>query len=1265
MASTLQPSTQVGQLPRARWTKFGELALGANSTAPEEAREVGPRLNYSLLSISPSASDATPAGLDIQSKSESGPDPTFRPASTSDDFQVSTLVGNAFDTSNVETSLGMPASKTLVIELPQSTLINPRSLFSGFEPDAPTLKEAEAVSTLLQILKHQNHDLGDFIEFELSNFTIYIDSVLYPSELRPLQHLATRAASDKFFFDGILGVGDKKYFVKRVPFRELPIGNYCDVEEHSVGDQVWIRSEVNQNDEVYYKLGRPSPEYERFWVPFLWIANLTKHVVDYCFYLLKKRRRARLEDFRSDFAAYITSRHKRSPAFQQWYRAHHSHDFRAAIVANIGFIWKEAFGLPLPDRNIASWHDFWGEIKGNAYTPMIPASGPIPDGERMAEDSTTSDGGTKHKQKTTDKETVAKTIVTPYIYDLFSHMGLSAIMKPVTPTDTVHIDNLQQIRITSTRQQRFHQGSNRSRDDEDFLLKIEAGDLISTPPDHENTGTKWKRETSKHHDSDHVWYGMVQLVHISPQGRRSFDVIWMYQARDTPCALMKYPWSNELFLSDTCTCETARVEEEEVLGTHRVAWFGNPTSTISDNLFVRQTYLAGERCWVALDEDHLTCNHHNKIKHTGSERKYQLGDTVLVKLPKSDRLDALVVERIYKGNRKRWVRLRQLLRRNEMDSTKSYRPNELVYSDQLVEIEVDRIARRCLVRAFMPAEEIPCPYDRGGTGDVFYITHRTGKNGQLVPIEDPDCLDIRQGFQPSVTPSIGKLRGLDLFCGGGNFGRGIEDGGAVSMNWTNDISSNAIHSYMANCDRSICKPYLGSIDDLLEWALNGNVGVPKPGDVQFISGGSPCQGFSRLTKAEDQKTLKQYKNRSLVASFASFVDLYRPQYGLLENVGSMVKAQDKREDCFFSQIVCAIVGLGYQVRIVYAGAWTYGAPQMRSRVFLSFAAPGVKMPKAPRPTHCHPPGTMMGTLGKMSNGQPFGERVRLPTPFKFMSALEATEDLPDIRDAKVDYCIGFPDHRISIGCTPRIRGQMFQIPIQPYGMTFAKTFFGYEKDGIRVAGAISTADRDFFFPNPKEQRMQPGSKGWGRVHPHSLFRTVVTRCGPTDNRTGIVNHWHQPRPLTLLEVRRAQGFLDHEVITGTPSQQWHIVGNSVARQVALALGLTIREAWFGTLYDQPLPDSITKGAPGDFLGITENIPNSERLGQIFEIEGMLQGYHYPSSEIMNDPISTPETSVGDPLEGRLKSLGQKRVRLKRLKSLLAPRGMPVKKLRMV
>lgn len=192
---------------------------------------------------------------------------------------------------------------------------------------------------------------------------------------------------------------------------------------------------------------------------------------------------------------------------------------------------------------------------------------------------------------------------------------------------------------------------------------------------------------------------------------------------------------------------------------------------------------------------------------------------------------------------------------------------------------------------------------------------------------------LRQGFDPSTTIKSQKLQGLGLFVGGGNYDRGLEDGGAIEMKWANDISPNAIHTYMVKSDSDSCKPYLGSIDDLFHAALTGSNKVPLPGDVQFISGGSPCQGFSRLTR--DKETDQQSKNRSLIASFASFIDLYSPCYGFLENVSSIVQA--KRRGSNASSRSLSVQWLVYVTKCASRG-WMLGHLGHRSRAPASSSA---------------------------------------------------------------------------------------------------------------------------------------------------------------------------------------------------------------------------------------------------------------------------------------------------------------------------------------
>jgi DNA (cytosine-5)-methyltransferase 1 len=423
---------------------------------------------------------------------------------------------------------------------------------------------------------------------------------------------------------------------------------------------------------------------------------------------------------------------------------------------------------------------------------------------------------------------------------------------------------------------------------------------------------------------------------------------------------------------------------------------------------------------------------------------------------------------------------------------------------------------------------------------------------------------MRQGFDPKQTPQ--KLQGLDLFCGSGNFGHGLEDGGVVQMRWANDNWDKALHTYMANADSRVVNPFLGSIDDLLRLALEGKFSksVPAPGEVDFICGGSPCPGFSTLTQDIDSQ--KHVKDRSLVASFASFVDFYRPKYGILENVAAMIQATGTaRTEDLFSQLVCSLLGLGYQIEIVLGNAWEYGAPQSRSRVFLCFAAPGLRLPKRPVPSHSM---TARQTiyrsrkLGKLTNNEAWIESHIGAAPFAFVSAEQATADLPDVGDAQADICVGAPDHRLAKGVTPTSRARILAIPTQPYGMSFVRAW-------AAGGGVMTPSDRAMFPALKPGNRVDTTSKAWTRVTPTELFSTVTTQCSFEDARIGRVLHWKATRPLTVMEARRAQGVPDEEVLLGDPPHQWKMVGNAVPRQVALVLGLAFREAWVGTLYDDP------------------------------------------------------------------------------------------------
>ncbi|KAL7797323.1 hypothetical protein V8C37DRAFT_370711 [Trichoderma ceciliae] len=1041
-----------------------------------------------------------------------------------------------------------PSTTPLSVDIPECALLSPRSCYEGFKsPDGISImSEWRALQTLSPALDEATADQGaqGFAEMRLDDFAIYLDTDKFAEEMRSLHQLDTKIGHSSFFFDGILSIGDSRAYVRRVPVAAVPIGNYGSLSIHTVKGHIWIQSHLNSKKALFYKLGKPAKEYARFFYPFLWVADLAKHFVDFLCIMAESRRNVSIHHFRSTFAAWLKKSHKGAPEFLEWLRQHPSGDYRTSIAANIRFLLKEALGVLGHHKTYI--HTIWAEVLEFQLYKSQP------------------------------KIVNPPTIVTRYIYGCFEHLPFGDRLQVIplsSETTRLRNDLIRQRHLELA--SKLHQSTkNLTSATQQRIKSIQPGDTISTHRDDAGSGTLWKRELPRGFPDVDVWFALVQSVHINKMGVRTFNVIWYYRPVDTLCGLMKYPWNNELFLSDHCSCsETSKINESEILGVHDVEFWG--TSATNAELFCRQTYLQEERRWVTLEERHLRCRHTSPRPEESPLLLYETGKTYLLRLDSTSPIsEPCELMTSFREGRRRIYRFRRLLRRQQVDpNTPNARPNELVYSEQSVEIKIDQILGPCSVRFFRDGDEIPTPYDRDGTGNHFYITHQQifiDGASVCVPLNEAPA-SLRQGYDPHER--LEKLRGIDLFCGGGNFGRGLEDGGGIEMKWANDYDSKAIHTYMANVNNpEDVHPFLGSIDDLQRFAMQGRFAknVPQIGHVDFVAGGSPCPGFSSLTN--DKTTAAQRKNQSLVAAFASFVDLYRPKYGVLENVPGMVHKKEARDEDVFSQLICALVGLGYQTQFFFLDASSCGSPQRRSRIFVVFAAPGLELPKKPMQTHSHPPNTREIGIGWLPNGQHMATR-EMPeaTPFKYVSAEEATSNLPSIHDAQPDICIPYPDHRTTRALTKSLRTRISAIPVRPWGMNFAKAWYG--EDRARAgSGKMTAAERELFVgtndvtgTSKQPMATQPRSKSYGRIFPNTLFDTIVTSQTPGDAKNGRLLHWRENRLITVMEARRAQGFRDEEVLLGDPITQYRIVGNSVARDVAVALGVTFRDAWVASL----------------------------------------------------------------------------------------------------
>lgn len=942
-----------------------------------------------------------------------------------------------------------------------------------------------------------------------------------------LHDFCVKPANNFYFFDGIITDGNVRRYVQKIPFQWLAIGGYEDTNYHTVGRDLWVQTTLGRSGfehGVWYQLGTPASEYQRFHDPFLWLATFSKHLVDF----LRHHEDLSLNMFKQKFYSWLQQLHGDSESFRQWLKAYGDVDFRRVIAAHPQFLISQVLQL----EDAYGSHALWGEVHPR-HLQAIPI------------------------QKRSVGE---KTIVTQYVYNCFKHLSWANWLKPTYPSNlkqhtlptkakvvTIGYDSLNNREgITARNIIDSPHKVNKS--------SIRVGDVVKIARDEKSS---WKSQ-------DEFWYAYVQGVEEGRRGQ-GLRILWLYRPSDTTCSDMRYPFENELFLSDHCECRRHAIPVDEVIGKASINFYGTPASTT--DFFVRQRYV--DEAFLDLRRDHFKCN---CLKST-PDHSYQVGDTVLVA-----RCSALghpilepveIMEFLRAEGNTNHVIVRCLLRKGRDFKDQGAEPNELVYTHQMETLKVGDIDRPCYIRFFSRADQknrqIPAPYCRQGTGDAYYIILEETELKQSLE-RHSYMKSLRQGFNPLQDPLIPKLKVLDLFCGGGNFGRGIEEGGAAEVKWAIDYDTIAMHTYRAN----LTNPedvglFLGSVNDYLAKAMQGNFSrlIARPGEVDFIIAGSPCQGFSSLNmkKSDD----RGQRNQSMVAAVAAFIDFYRPKYALLENVLGM--ANKKKDKNAFSQMLCTLVGMGYQVHSFSLDAWTFGSPQSRSRLFISITAAGLVPLERPAASHSHPTNIGNRSLGTAANGIPFGQRdLEAVTPMSYVTMQEATADLPYNHDARVT-SVRYPDYKVVTHQHTESRLRLSCIPRYPChkGLLNAGT------EGFMSQPLIDTYLS--YFSN--KQRCGQKSRTWQRTAPNKLMPTVAASCTPEDRHSGRLMHWEANRAMTLLEARRAQGQPDQEVIVGSTHQQWKVVGNGVARTVALALGMVLRTAWLADMASESGGNDVT------------------------------------------------------------------------------------------
>ena len=366
---------------------------------------------------------------------------------------------------------------------------------------------------------------------------------------------------------------------------------------------------------------------------------------------------------------------------------------------------------------------------------------------------------------------------------------------------------------------------------------------------------------------------------------------------------------------------------------------------------------------------------------------------------------------------------------------------------------------------------------------------------------------------------------IDLFCGAGGLGLGVEQAGF-------DVAAafDALQFNIDTHDRNF--PYTNAFSvDLTK--TDGSkllqLAKLKRNSIDLVVGGPPCQGFSVGGKRDlnDKRNLLIYR-------FATLVKQIAPKYFIMENVQGLMS---KHSLLVLKSFVTRVKHAGYRVvePVQVLDAADFGVPQRRKRVIVLGYRKDLVAPKYPEVI------------------TPLGGRGRL----KRVTVKDAISDLPKVHEFdELFECDIF---------SGRLR-----IPKRKYarilrGVENDDSDFSLPRKSINcLSGFLRTSHSDAVikrFRKTTPGKSEPVSRyirlDWQGVSPTLRAGTGVDHGSHTAPRP---IHPEQPRCITTREAARLHSFPDWFVFHGTRWHDFRQIGNSVPPRLARAIANQVLKA---------------------------------------------------------------------------------------------------------
>lgn len=369
-----------------------------------------------------------------------------------------------------------------------------------------------------------------------------------------------------------------------------------------------------------------------------------------------------------------------------------------------------------------------------------------------------------------------------------------------------------------------------------------------------------------------------------------------------------------------------------------------------------------------------------------------------------------------------------------------------------------------------------------------------------------------------------KFSVVDLFAGVGGFSQGFLQASNAGEKFAFDLR------LLVDVDQTAAFTFKKNFPKIPFWPTDlGRVGGAdilkllklKAGELDFLIGGPPCQGFSPSGK----RWLADNRNK-LIARFIEIAHELRPKCAIIENVPTALSAYQK---LFNEQIQEAFKG--YAVNSSVLNASQFGVPQIRKRAFIVALREDLGISEFNFP---------QGDYDAIDVGNDSHKKAK--AEHHFVTVSEAIGDLPALKPGQSVDGHQYPTPSESDYQSDRRAGSI---------AIFNHNARSHSKEFLKKISPIRPGKGNADLPDGERFSDNYFSQAYARLHAKGIGFTITANF--RNPGSGRFTHYRDKRSITVREAARLQSFDDRFIFHGYETDQERHVGNAVPPLLAGAL----------------------------------------------------------------------------------------------------------------